>query len=70
MATKKELMITIGPDGEVQIQVEGAAGPECLDLTKFLEDELGEVTDRQLSASYYQEAEEEVSISLDGGDNS
>ena len=70
MATKKELVITIGPDGEVQIQVEGAVGPECLDLTKFLEDELGEVTDRQLSASYYQEAEEGVSISLDGGDNS
>jgi len=70
MATKKDLVITIGPDGEVTIEVEGVAGPGCLDLTKFLEDELGEVTDRQLSSAYYQEEEEGVSISIDGGDNS
>ena len=70
MATKKDLVITIGPDGEVTIEVEGVAGPGCLDLTKFLEDELGEVTDRQLSSAYYQDAEDEVSISIDGGDHS
>ena len=50
--------------------MEGVAGPGCLDLTKFLEDELGEVTDRQFSSAYYQEEEEGVSISLDGGDGS
>ena len=70
MATKKDLVITIGPDGEVTIEVEGVAGPGCLDLTKFLEDELGEVTDRQLSSAYYQDTEDEVSISIDGGDHS
>ena len=70
MATKKDLVITIGPDGEVTIEVEGVAGPGGLDLTKFLEDELGEVTDRQLSSAYYQDAEDEVSISIDGGDHS
>ncbi len=70
MVTKKDLVITIGPDGEVTIEVQGAAGPECLDLTKFLEDELGEVTDRQLSSAYYQEEEEGVSISIDGGETS
>ena len=70
MATKKDLVITIGPDGEVTIEVEGVAGPGCLDLTKFLEYELGEVTDRQLSSAYYQEEEEGESNSLDGGDQS
>jgi len=70
MVTKKDLVITIGPDGEVTIEVQGAAGPECLDLTKFLEDELGEVTDRQLSSAYYQEEEEGVTISIDGGETS
>ena len=70
MVTKKDLVITIGPDGEVTLEVQGAAGPECLDLTKFLEDELGEVTDRQLSSAYYQEEEEGVTISIDGGETS
>jgi hypothetical protein len=69
VATKKDIVITIGPDGEVKIEVEGVAGKDCLDLTKFLEDELGEVTDRQFTSAYYQEEEEDVAISVGGGDD-
>ncbi len=69
MATKKDIIITIGPDGNVQLQVQGVAGKECLDFTKFLEDELGEVTDRQHTGEYYQEEEQGVKIELGtGGD--
>lgn len=57
MATHKELTITITPDGEVQIEVNGAKGKECLALTAELEDALGIVTDRTKKASFFQETE-------------
>ena len=60
MAKKRDIIITIGPDGDVQIQVEGVAGADCVDFTKFLEEELGDVTDRQFTSEYYQEEEEQV----------
>lgn len=68
MVTKKDIIITIGPDGEVKLEVKGVPGADCLDLTKFLEDELGDVTDRQHTSEYYQE-EEEVRIKVSGGDS-
>ena len=67
MAKKRDIVITIGPDGEVQIQVEGVAGSSCVDFTKFLEDELGDVTERVHTSEYYQEEEEGVKIEV-GGD--
>ena len=53
--TKKELEIVIGPDGTVTIQVEGVAGKSCVDATRFLEEALGEVTDREYTREYYQD---------------
>ena len=69
MAKKRDIVITIGPDGEVEITVEGVAGKDCMDFTKFLEDELGEVTKREFTSEYYQteESAEEV-IKIGGGD--
>jgi acylphosphatase len=64
MAKKREMLITIGSDGEVQIQVEGVSGKGCLDFTKFLEEELGDVTERVHTAEYYQEDEEELKIQV------
>lgn len=58
MAKKRDIVIEIGPDGEVQISVEGVAGGDCLDFTKFLEDELGDVTERVHTNEYYQQEEE------------
>ena len=63
------MVITIGPDGEVQIKVEGVAGDSCMDFTKWLEDELGEVTDRQFTSEYYQEEESVTTVvEVGGGD--
>ena len=59
MATKRDIVITIGPDGNVQLTVEGVAGPDCVDFTKFLEEELGDVTERVHTGEYYCDADEQ-----------
>jgi acylphosphatase len=63
---KRDLVITIDPDGNVKIEVEGVAGKDCMDFTAWLEAELGDVTDRQFTSSYYQE-EEEAETTVDVG---
>ena len=66
MAKHKDLIITIGADGNVKIEVEGVSGEGCLDFSKFLEEELGEVTERVRTSEYYQEEEEELKIKTSG----
>ncbi len=66
MAKKRDIVITIGPDGGVDIQVEGVPGGDCLDFTAFLEEELGDVTHREFTSEYYQE-EEEQKIEIGAG---
>ena len=67
MVRKRDITISIGPDGDVQIEVEGVPGTDCIDFTKFLEEELGDVTERQFTSEYYQE-EEEVEDTVQVGD--
>ena len=67
MAKKRDIIISIGPDGEVKIEVAGVAGSSCVDFTKFLEDELGDVTERVHTSEYYQE-EEQVVETIASGD--
>lgn len=55
MASKK-LKVYIKPNGDVEISVEGVKGHECIRLTEFLEEGLGEVTARELKPAYYEEA--------------
>lgn len=66
MAKHKDLIITIGPDGNVKIEVEGVSGKDCMDFSKFLEDELGEVTERVRTSEYYEEEEEELHTNTSG----
>ena len=54
---KREMIITIGPDGGVNIEVQGVPGADCVDFSKFLEDELGTVTDRERTPEFYQDAD-------------
>ena len=60
MAKKRDIVITIGPDGNLQISVEGVAGKSCVDFTKFLEDELGDVAERTHTSEYYCDEEQVV----------
>jgi hypothetical protein len=56
MAERKELEITITPDGEVQVRVKCIKGQSCVDETKFLEEALGDtVESRELTDEYYEQ---------------
>jgi hypothetical protein len=59
MSKKQELDIQIASDGTVTINVQGAKGSSCLDLTKDLEEALGLVTDREKKSSFYEQDDRE-----------
>ena len=50
---KIALDIEISPDGKVILHVSGVPGEKCLDITKDLEKELGEVLSREHTSEYY-----------------
>ena len=52
-----EIVIVITPDGLVTVEALGAVGPGCLDLTKALEDALGQVESRECKTEFYEQAE-------------
>lgn len=54
--------VTINKDGQVVIEVDGAHGPVCLELTEELIKALGDKLCQELSAEYF--AEQEVSDDL------
>ncbi len=49
----EEIKLKAMPDGTVRIEVKGVLGPECMELTKFLEEELGVVVERIKTTEYY-----------------
>jgi hypothetical protein len=56
MAQKKELEITINPDGSVSVQVKCVKGQSCVAETKFLEEALGDtIESRELTSEYYEQ---------------
>jgi hypothetical protein len=55
MSQRKELEITIAPDGTVSVQVKCVVGQSCVDETKFLEDALGNtIESREFKPEYYE----------------
>lgn len=52
---KEELEITIDANGKVNIKVAGAKGGKCLDITKPIEEALGEVKVREMTPEYYEQ---------------
>jgi hypothetical protein len=55
---KQDIEITISPTGEVSFTVKGVKGSSCVDETKFLEEAMGGVIDRERTAEYYEESQE------------
>ena len=53
---KREMVIQIAPDGTISLQVKGVQGGECIEFSKFLEDALGDVIEREKTSEFYQEA--------------
>jgi 8-oxo-dGTP pyrophosphatase MutT (NUDIX family) len=70
MADRHDLHITIDDDGEVQIEVKGINGPQCVLITRELEEELGIVLSREKSSEYYKEGQTQTSyIQQEGKDS-
>ena len=53
-----EVEIVITPDGTVTIEAKGVVGAGCLDLTKALEQALGEVESRECKTEFYESVPE------------
>lgn len=52
---RQEIEITIDAKGEVSFTIKGVKGTACVDETKFLEDAIGEVRDRERTSEYYED---------------
>jgi hypothetical protein len=62
MAEKHDLNVTIGPTGEIEIKVEGVKGAKCIDLTEFLETDLGEIISKEKTSEYYDKTKNDGNI--------
>ena len=63
----KKLKFTISPDGEVQLDVQGAVGAECDTLTEPFENKLGTVARKDRKDTYYASTENEFQQATSGG---
>lgn len=61
----KKIKFVINKDGEVELNVEGATGSSCKSLTEPFEALLGEVSNRTLKDTYYNEVENERTENID-----
>jgi ribosomal protein L27 len=52
----EEIRVVIEKDGKLILKVSGKSGPQCLTVTQALEEEMGEVLDRQRTTEFYQKA--------------
>jgi len=62
MAARHDLEITISPTGEVEIAVKGVNGPQCVKITRDLEEALGLVSNREKTSEFYKEPEEQQTV--------
>ena len=53
----EEIRVVIEKDGKLVLKVSGKPGPQCLAVTQALEEEMGEVLDRQRTNEFYQKAQ-------------
>lgn len=51
---QRQIVVTIAPEGAVEVKVEGHAGPGCKDLTRGLEAALGQTEQDRRTAEYHQ----------------
>ncbi|MBN1699182.1 MAG: DUF2997 domain-containing protein [Spirochaetales bacterium] len=53
MAERHDIDITITSTGEVSLTVSGIDGPRCVELTKDIENDLGEVLSKEKTSEYF-----------------
>ncbi|MDZ4263784.1 MAG: DUF2997 domain-containing protein [Pseudomonadota bacterium] len=62
-----EIEIIVSPDGVVTVEAIGAVGATCLDLTRAIEDALGEVESRECKVEFYESIPEAEQLRQLGG---
>ena len=62
-----EIEIVVALDGTVTIEVKGSTGVTCLDLTRAIENALGEVESRSCKTEFYEAATEAEQVRQSGG---
>ena len=62
----EQMVITI-KDGNMEIEIEGARGTHCMELTQAIEKLIGKVGDRFLKNDFYTSTKIEQSIHLKHG---
>ena len=67
MTKQQKLKFTISQDGLVTEEVFGTVGNECQDITKSIEEKLGNVTYVETKPEYYQQ--ENVTLQHDTNEN-
>jgi hypothetical protein len=60
----REFDITIGPDGRVQVHVQGYKGKSCLEAVELFKQIVGEIQEQQSTSEMY-EPEEMVQYHLE-----
>ncbi|MBI4576753.1 MAG: DUF2997 domain-containing protein [Planctomycetes bacterium] len=60
MADKQELEIVIAPDGKVSIRVRCVKGAACEELTRPIQEALGQVVGQERTDEYYEATEAEA----------
>ena len=58
----KTIKFSIKQDGTVTEEVTGAVSNECEQLTKLIEERLGEVTRKEYKPEYYQQLNDETYV--------
>jgi hypothetical protein len=53
---QERVLVNIGPDGAIQIAVEGVKGKSCSDLTRELEKSLGRTTKDLKKPEFHQQS--------------
>jgi hypothetical protein len=61
---QREFHVTIGPDGSVEVHVQGYKGRRCLEAAKLFEQLVGEMKEQRATSEMY-EPEEEVRLNQD-----
>ena len=69
MPEKQTLKFTIRQDGLVSEEVMGVVGNACQDLTRSIEEKLGEVTYVETKPEFYQQQNTQTDVTLQHNQN-
>ena len=62
MAVKKEIIVTISQDGEIQMETRGMKGAECEEEIKPIAKDLGPIKSIKKTSEYYEKPKQKNKI--------